>query len=199
MDESLTDLQHVLLFRRRESYPWLLRLALAGLLLGILALARVVFAQSPGDQTPVQSFEQEMLTALLGLLTAGATWSLTHLGLLIAAHTKNAYLLGVWSRAQAAALTAVQTVEQTAAKDLSGKPLDAATAATLKADALTLLRQLIGPAGLTALGKIVGVDQLEQALGALVESKVLTATSKATVGASAVIGSPAVVSPAAKV
>lgn len=168
-------------FPRRGSrkIPALIAVAVVG---GLIALSRVVFAQSASQPAAVATgWQTQLLELACAALLTGLTYLVGQAKAYFAAHAKSAlgqYASGVFDRLSAQALTSVQAVEQLAQKDLAAG-LTKANSEKLKADALAYLRQAIGPAGLAELAGIVGLDQVSQVLGTHVEAAVLQVNTAA--------------------
>jgi hypothetical protein len=146
-----------------------------------VALAVMLFACIAGAQAssqpvaPAQNWEQQLLELAGVALMAGLTFAVGAARAWFAAHAKSSlaqYGAGVFARLSSAALTAVQSTQQVVNRDLASG-FTKANAATLKSDALALVKSQLGPAGLAELASIVGLDQVAEVLSTHVEAAVL--------------------------
>lgn len=122
----------------------------------------------------------QLLVMFQPVLLAGLTWVAVHVALYIRAHTKNVLLAGIFTRVNDAVWTAVKEIQQTlvdgmqaALKD-DGVISDAEWIA-VKATALAKVKSYLGPVGLLALTKALGLQtsaELDAWLGGKIEAAV---------------------------
>jgi len=111
------------------------------------------------------------LAILVALLGALVTW----VGATIQAKVKNDLARGVMKRLESAVENAVHTVGGTLAKEIKEASEDgvitADEAKQLREHASSLVKLYLGENGTKEIEKIVGADQLEEAIFAMIEAK----------------------------
>ena len=147
--------------------------------IAVMLLSSVAGAQASSQPTAAQNWQQQLLELAGVALMAGLTWAVGAAKAYFSAHAKSTlavYASGVFDRLSAAALTAVQSTEQLVNRDLASG-LTKANAATLKSDALALVKSQLGLQGLAELAQVLGVSvnspELSAVLSAHVEAAVL--------------------------